>query len=88
VVDIALAKLDGPEQRAAALDKLRKLAGDAERRHWIGWSLEAKLAEWRILMSVGNRSAAAEVRLDLEKTARALGFKRILLILNSSREAA
>jgi tetratricopeptide (TPR) repeat protein/TolB-like protein len=87
LVDIALARLGGPEQRSAAVDRLRKIAGDAEHRHWIAWSLEAKLAEWQILTGLGNASEASETRADVEKTARALGFKRILSLLNTSRTA-
>jgi tetratricopeptide (TPR) repeat protein/TolB-like protein len=88
LVEIALARLGGTEQRSAAVDRLRKLASDAERRHWICWSLEAKLAEWQILTGLGNRAEAAEVRVDLEKDARAFGFKRILSLLNSPRQTA
>jgi tetratricopeptide (TPR) repeat protein len=86
VVDVALARLGGPEERSAAVDRLRELASDAERRHWIAWALEAKLAEWQILTGLDKKSEAAERRLDLERTARALGFKRILSLLNSSRQ--
>ena len=88
LVEIALARLDGAEQRSTAVDRLRKLAADAERRHWISWSLESKLAEWQILTGLGNRAEAAEIRVDLEKTARALGFKRILSLLNSPQQTA
>jgi tetratricopeptide (TPR) repeat protein len=88
LVDIALARLDGPDQRSAAVDRLRELAGDAERRRWIGWSLESKLAEWQILTALGRSPEASETRVDLETTARALGFKRILSLLNSSRQTA
>ena len=89
--DGAVSRQDGDnqvKQRSAAIDRLRKLAIDAERRHWICWSLEAKLAEWQILTGLGNRAEAAEVRVDLEKDARAFGFKRILSLLNSPRQTA
>jgi TolB-like protein/Tfp pilus assembly protein PilF len=86
LVDIALARLAGADQRTVAVDRLRELASDAERRRWIVWSLESKLAEWQILTSQGNKPQASEIRADLEKTARALGFKRILSLLNSSRQ--
>ena len=88
MVDIALARLAGADQRSVAVDRLKELASDAERRHWIGWSLESKLAEWQILTGQGNKSEASQTRADLEKAARALGFKRILSLLNSSRQAA
>jgi len=38
------------------------------------------------LTGQGNKPEASEIRADLEKTARALGFKRILSLLNSSRQ--
>jgi tetratricopeptide (TPR) repeat protein len=85
LVDIALAKLADGNQRGAAVNKLRELAGDAERRRWIGWSLESKLAEWQILTSEGDKPDSSQTRVELEKTARAHGFKRILSLLNSSR---
>jgi tetratricopeptide (TPR) repeat protein len=87
VVDIALARLAGPDQRTAMIDGLRKLAGDAERRHWIGWSLESQLAEWQILKDQGDKAEASEARANLEKTARIRGFKRILSLLNSSQQS-
>jgi tetratricopeptide (TPR) repeat protein len=89
VVEIALARLaSGDQQRNDAIAKLRELANDAERRHWIIWSLEAKLAEWQILKAQGNDAAASRTRADLETKARALGFNRILTLLNKPGQAA
>jgi Holliday junction resolvase len=89
LVDIALARLaSGGQQRSEAITKLRELASDAQSRHWIGWSLEAKLAEWQILKSDGNEAAASRVRADLEAAARARGFNRIVTLLNNAQQAA
>jgi tetratricopeptide (TPR) repeat protein len=89
LVDIALARLaSGGQQRNEAVVKLQELASDAQRRHWIGWALEAKLAEWQILKSEGSDAAASQVREELEVTARTRGFKRIIALLNSPQQAA
>lgn len=88
IVDIALASLGNPDQRSAAVDGLRNLAMDAERRHWVGWSLESRLAEWQLLKGLGNESEASATRATLEKAARSLGFKRILALLESPRQAS
>jgi tetratricopeptide (TPR) repeat protein len=89
LVDIALARLaSGGQQRSEAVAKLHELASDAQRRHWIGWSLEAKLAEWQILKSEGNEAAASRARADLEAAAHARGFNRIIALLNNPQQAA
>ncbi len=82
-VDIALARLAGETRNdGAAVEKLLALAADAERRHWVGWSLEAKLAAWELLHARGADSAAASaLRLEIETIARQHGFGRILKIL-------
>jgi DNA-binding winged helix-turn-helix (wHTH) protein/TolB-like protein/Tfp pilus assembly protein PilF len=82
-VDIALARLAGETRKdGAAVEKLLALAADAEQRHWLGWSLEAKLAAWELLHARGADSAAANaLRLEIETTARQHGFGRILSIL-------
>jgi tetratricopeptide (TPR) repeat protein len=83
-VDIALAQLAvGSEERSAALTRLRELAIDAQRRHFLAWSLEAKLAEWQILRSQGDGAAAARLRTDLEVEARKHGFRRIIALLGA-----
>ena len=87
-VDIALARLaTGGQQRGEAIAKLRELAADAERRHWITWSFEARLAEWQLLHSGSDVASAARARAQLEAAARARGFNRILTLLNSTRPA-
>ena len=84
MVDIALARLtSGSQQRAEAEAKLQELADDAERRHWLSWSLEARLAQWQLLMLDGNSIAAARLRSTLEGVARKHGFKRVIALLGS-----
>jgi tetratricopeptide (TPR) repeat protein len=86
IVDIALARLtSGSQQRADAEAKLQQLAEDAERRHWLSWSLEARLAQWQLLTLDGNATAAAHLRSNLEGVARKHGFKRVIALLSSSR---
>lgn len=83
-VDIALAQLAvGSEERSAALTRLRELAIDAQRRHFLAWSLEAKLAEWQILRSQGDAAAAARLRTELEEQAHKHGFRRIITLLDA-----
>ena len=79
-VDIALAQLAAETHKeTGAVEKLLALAADAERRHWLGWSLEAKLAAWEVLHARGANNAAADpLRGTIEKTARQHGFGRIL----------
>jgi hypothetical protein len=84
VVDIALARLGDLEHTdaAAARGKLLALAADAEQRHFLAWSLEAKLSAWELLRANGADSAAAQaLRAQIEKSARDHGFGRILSIL-------
>ncbi|MGH8253584.1 MAG: hypothetical protein ACRES2_06040, partial [Steroidobacteraceae bacterium] len=82
VVDIALDLLAGMTGRdASAAQKLLALAADAGRRHWLGWSLEAKVAAWELLQLQGSGAAAA-LRTDISNTAREHGYGRILKLLN------
>jgi len=88
VVDIALAQIPGqsPSDKAA-IEKLLALAADAERRRFISWALEAKLAAWRLLRTQGRGTADA-VRGEIEKTAREHGFGRILKLLGPPQRAS
>jgi hypothetical protein len=86
LVDIALAQLD-VNQTGADVEKLLKLATDAEQRHFVAWALEARLAGWQILHAHGLSSAADTVRRQLEQEARHNGFGRILNRLQSSSGA-
>jgi tetratricopeptide (TPR) repeat protein len=48
-VDIAIAQLATVDSTPLeAIARLSALSTDAERRHWLGWSLEAKLAAWQL----------------------------------------
>ena len=77
-VDIALAQLSGATAPNESVARLRELASDAEHRHWLAWSLEAKVAEWRVLKSQENAAASANLGRELSTTARKLGFGRIV----------
>ncbi len=82
IVDIALARLGktGQPEPAAAVETLMALARDADARHFIGWSLESKLAAWELLR-VQDGAAAEALRGEIEKSAREHGFGRILQLL-------
>jgi hypothetical protein len=87
VVDIALAQIaaTSPADKTA-IEKLLALAADAERRQFIAWALEAKLAAWRLLRTQG-RGRADALRGEIEKTAREHDFGRILKLLRSPPRA-
>lgn len=75
MVDIALAQLDAMgEAPADGIARLRALAADAQRRHWLGWSLEARLAEVQSLAAASGTPAADALRHALDADARAHGF--------------
>jgi hypothetical protein len=80
-VDIALAQLDHVASGDAARH-LHDLAQDAASRHFVNWSLEARLAEWRVLSAQG-KSAAMPVRAGVEAEARRRGFNRILALIKT-----
>jgi eukaryotic-like serine/threonine-protein kinase len=79
VVDIALAQI-GARTDAASVEKLLALAADAERRQFLPWALEARLAAWRLLQTHGAGAPDA-LRGEIERTARGHGFGRILKLL-------
>jgi tetratricopeptide (TPR) repeat protein len=79
VVDIALAQI-GARTEAVTVEKLLALAADAERRQFLSWALEARLAAWRLLQTQGMGAPDA-LRGEIEKTARRHGFGRILKLL-------
>ena len=88
VVDIAMARLDAASPSApGAAERLLTLAADAERRHWMGWALEAKLAAWQLLRARHAHEAQALYR-DIYQTARQHGFGRILMLLKPSAGVA
>jgi hypothetical protein len=70
--DIAAAELRGKTGSSdAARADLRRLAADAERRHWRAWTLEARLAAMHITPAGADRERA---RLQLVAAARREGF--------------
>jgi hypothetical protein len=79
VVDIALAQI-GARTDAVSVQKLLGLAADAERRQFVPWALEARLAAWRLLQTQ-EAGAPDALRGEIEKTARRHGFGRILKLL-------
>ena len=78
IVDIALAQLGSKERpnAAAAVDRLLALAADAERRRFVGWSLEAKLAAWELQSE--QPGGGLMLHKEIERIARVHGFGRIL----------
>ena len=81
VVDIAMARLDDASHSGpSSPERLLALAADAERRQWMGWALEAKLAAWQLLRARGSGEAQALYR-DIDGTARRHGFGRVLRLL-------
>jgi hypothetical protein len=87
-VDIALPQLAlDTAQREAATATLRELAGDAARRGWLAWSLEARLALLQLLEQ-GRDSSAIEVRNRLAADAHAHGFAWILARMGATPAAS
>ena len=81
MVDIAMARIgDATRADPKSTERLLALAADAEQRHWLSWSLEAKLAAWELLRARQAYSAPA-LRREIETTARHHGFGRILKLL-------
>ncbi|MBN8737525.1 MAG: winged helix-turn-helix domain-containing protein [Xanthomonadales bacterium] len=74
-LDVALAELagtdDSPDQ---ALASLRSLTDEADRRHWIGYAFEARLAQVRLLERGGHDVIAKTTRDALNTDARKAGF--------------
>jgi hypothetical protein len=88
-VDIALARLSGSSHGdPGAVAALLELAADAERRRFLSWSLEAKLAAWQLLESQGLSARASALRHELEGEARQYGFGRILHQLHAAPVSA
>ena len=88
VVDIAMARLDDTSQHGPSpADRLLNLAADAERRHWMGWALEAKLAAWQLLRA-RHADRAQALYQDIDETARQHGFGRILMLLKQPAGSA
>jgi serine/threonine protein kinase/tetratricopeptide (TPR) repeat protein len=79
IVDIVSAQLGfaGGHHRDA-IAKLNALASDAARRHWLRWSLEARLAAWQLARTGGDQKSAVRLRKQLERSASAHNMGRIL----------
>jgi hypothetical protein len=79
IVDIVSAQLGFADGRYRdAIARLNALAVDAAQRHWLRWSLEARLAAWQLAQTNGDRKSAKRLRKDLEETARKHNMGRIL----------
>jgi hypothetical protein len=76
IVSAQLGFSDGRHRDAMA--QLNALAADAAHRHWLRWSLEARLAAWQLAQAHGERRAAALLAESLAKTAAQHHMGRIL----------
>jgi hypothetical protein len=84
-VDIALAQLLGDGGNTdAAIAALRDLVADADRRQWMAWSLEGRLALWRLLDNRHDPSAN-DARSSLLEDADAKGFGWVAARLSAPR---
>jgi len=72
----------------AAVAALMEMAADAERRRFLCWSLEAKLAAWQLLQAQGQPARAAALGRELEGQAREHGYGRILHLMHAAPPAA
>ncbi len=83
-VDIATAQLLGETgQHDVAAAALHELITEADKRQWLAWSLESRLALSQLLAR-GQDPSASAVRSALESAAKAHGFGWILLRLHAS----
>jgi len=77
--DIALAQLRGQMgDREGAVATLEALAADAQKRRWVNWSLEARLAELEVLSRAGETARTRALRQALSSDARRSGFLWVL----------
>jgi DNA-binding winged helix-turn-helix (wHTH) protein/tetratricopeptide (TPR) repeat protein len=76
-VDLALTVLRAHADDSAAIADLRALAADADRRHWLGWSLESRLAEVEALRRRHDAGAQA-LGADVASSAKTHGFGWVL----------
>ncbi|MGA9341997.1 MAG: winged helix-turn-helix domain-containing protein [Rhodanobacteraceae bacterium] len=83
-VDIALDQLRGQTGHSdEAVAMLRNLAEDADKRRWLAWSLEARLAAVQLLYRAKDPRVPAQ-RGELQRIASAHGFAWILSRLPAS----
>ena len=77
--DIATAQLRGEMgERNEAAAALEALAADAQKRRWVSWALEARLAELVVLSRAGETARSRALRQSLSADARRSGFLWVL----------
>ncbi len=77
-VDIPLAEV-AARQNGAGVGQLLEIADDAERRHFIAWAVEARLAALNVMQGRDEGTASAQaLRVKLENDAQRDGFGRVL----------
>ena len=86
-VDFALAVLRARDGDASAIADLRAMADDADHRHWLGWSLESRLAAFEALRQRHDPAADA-LGAEVASSAQAHGFGWVLARLGDDRSAA
>lgn len=78
-VDIARAELRGEvDTDNTAIPELESIAADARTRQWLGWALEAELAELHVLLKTGQVVRATALRAHIAEEARREGFAWVL----------
>lgn len=87
-VDIALGEV-AARQNSAEVGQLLELADDAERRHFIAWAAEARLAALQVMQGNKERVPSAQaLRVKLEHDAQRDGFGRVLRRLHTLAASA
>ena len=86
-VDLSLATLRARAGDAQAIGELRALGEDADRRHWLGWSLESRLALVGALEHRRDADAARQ-RAQLAAAASAHGYGWITARLGNKSASA
>jgi hypothetical protein len=83
LVDIALAEV-AARQNGAEVGQLLELADDAERRHFVAWAAEARLAALQVMQGQQGAGVSAHaLRVKLENDAQRGGFGRVLRRLHT-----
>jgi DNA-binding winged helix-turn-helix (wHTH) protein/tetratricopeptide (TPR) repeat protein len=88
LVDIALAEV-AARQNGAEVGQLLELADDAERRHFVAWAAEARLAALQVMQGQQGAGVSAHaLRVKLENDAQRDGFGRVLRRLHALEASA
>jgi tetratricopeptide (TPR) repeat protein len=87
MVDYALAVLRVRAGEPNAIADLEALADDSERRHWLGWALECRLAAVEALRRQHRDADADALAADVAAKAREKGFGWILARLDARPNA-